>query len=71
MYNQDNTRDVDVFPDELSTQKKTKNQAQIKIDIAKCLKTYLNDLNKYCMTYQVFEIHIAILESFVNTDELN
>ena len=23
MYNQDNTRDVDVFPDELSAQKKT------------------------------------------------
>ena len=45
MYNRDNTYDVGIFPDEKITKKsEPTNQAQTKINIAKGLKTYLNDL---------------------------
>ena len=45
MCNRDNAYDVGIFPDEKITKKsKPTNQAQTKINIAKNLKTYLNDL---------------------------
>ena len=45
MYNRDNAHDVDIFSDEKITKRsEPTNQAQTKINIAKGLKTYLNDL---------------------------
>ena len=62
MYNRDNARDVDIFPDEKITKKsEPTNQAQTKIIIAKCLKT-LNDLKNYLTTYRRFKIRLAILK---------
>ena len=45
MWNRDNAYDVRIFSDEkITKQSKPTYQAQIKINIAKGLKTYLNDL---------------------------
>ena len=38
------------------------NQVQTKINIAKGLKTYLNDLKNYLTSYQGFKIHLVILK---------
>ena len=38
------------------------NQAQAKINIAKGLQTYLNDLKNYLTTYEGFKIGLAILK---------
>ena len=47
MCNRDNAHDLGIFPDEKITKRnEPTNQAQIKINIAKGLKTYLNDLKK-------------------------
>lgn len=47
---------------------KTTNQAQIKTNIGKSLKNFLNDLNQYFTTWQGIKIHIVMLESLVKTD---
>ena len=45
MYNRDNAHYVDIFPDEkIMKRSEPTNQAQTKTNIAKGLKTYLNDL---------------------------
>ena len=63
MCNQDNTHDVDIFPDEKITKRsEPTNQAQTKINIVKGLQTYLNDLKNYLTTYQGFKIRLAILK---------
>ena len=57
MCNRDNFHDVDIFPDEKITKRsEPTNQAQTKINIAKGLKTYLNDLKNCLNTYQGFKI---------------
>ena len=62
MYNRDNARDVDIFPNEKITKRsEPTNQAQTKINIAKILKT-LNDLKSYLTTYQGFKIRLVILK---------
>ena len=63
MCNRDNAHDVDIFPDEKITKRsEPTNQAQTKINIAKGLKTYLNDLKNYLTTYQGFKIRLVILK---------
>ena len=63
MSNRDNAHDVDIFPDEKITKRsEPTNQAQTKINIAKSLKTYLNDLRNYLTTYQGFKICLVILK---------
>ena len=62
MYNRDNARDADIFPDEKITKRsEATNQTQTKINIARSLKT-LNDLKNYLTTYQKFKIRLVILE---------
>ena len=60
--NQDNARDVDIFPNEKIMTTQPKNQAKTKTDILKGLKTCLNGLKNYLTTYQGFKIHLVILE---------
>ena len=63
MYNRDNAHDVDIFPDEAITRRsEPTNQAQTKINIAKGLKTYLNDLKSYLTTYHGLKIRLVILK---------
>ena len=63
MSNRENAHDVDIFLDEKITKRnEPTNQAQIKINIAKRLKTYLNDLKNYLTTYQGFKIRLVILK---------
>ena len=63
MSNRDSAHDVDIFPDEKITKRsEPTNQAQTKINIAKSLKTYLNDLRNYLTTYQGFKICLVILK---------
>ena len=53
MCNQDNIHEVDIFPDERITKRsEPTNQAQTNINIAKGLKTYLNDLKNDLTTYK-------------------
>ena len=64
MCNQDNFYDVDIFPDEkIIKRSEPTNQSQTKINTAKSLKTYLNDLKNYLTTYQRFKIHLVILKT--------
>ena len=57
MCNRDNAHDVYIFPDEKITKRsEPTNQAQTKINIVRCLKTYLNDFKNYLTTYQGFKI---------------
>ena len=66
MCNQDNFYDVDIFPDEkIVKRSEPTNQSQTKINTAKSLKTYLNDLKNYLTTYQRFKIHLVILKTLV------
>ena len=66
MCNRDNFHDIDIFPDEkIMKRSEPTNQAQTKINIAKGLKTYLNDLRNYLTTYQGFKIRLVILEILV------
>ena len=66
MCNQDNTHDVDIFPDEKITKRsEPTNQAQTKINIVKGLQTYLNDLKNYLTTNQGFKIRLVILKILV------
>ena len=44
------------------------NQTQTKINIAKGLKTYLNDLKKYLSTCQGFKIRLVILKILGKSD---
>ena len=54
MCNQDTAHDIDIFPDEKITKRsEPTNQAPTKINFAKGLKAYLNDLRNYLTTYQV------------------
>ena len=63
MCNRDNGHDVDICPDEKITKRsKLTNQAKTKINITKGLKTYLNDLENYLITYQGLKICLAILK---------
>ena len=63
MCNRDNAHDVDIFPDEkITTRSEPTNQVQTKINIVKCLQTYLNDLKNYLTTYQGFKIRLVILK---------
>ena len=63
MCNQENTHDVDIFPDEKITKRsEPTNQAQTKINIVKGLQTYLNDLKNYLTIYQGFKIRLVILK---------
>ena len=53
MCNRDNAHGAEIFPDEkIAKGSEPTNQAQTKINIAKSLKTYLNDLKNYLTTYQ-------------------
>ena len=64
MCNRDNAHDVDIFPDEkIMKRSEPTDQAQTKINIAKGLKTYLNDLKNYLTTYQGFKIRLVILKT--------
>ena len=68
MCNQDNAHHVDIFPYEKITRKsEPTNQAQIKTNIPKNLKTYLKDLKNYLTTYQGFKIPLWFLKFLVNT----
>ena len=63
MCNRDNAHDVDIFPDAKLTKKsEPTNQAKTKTNIAKGLKTCLNDLKNYLNTYQGFKIRFVILK---------
>ena len=63
MCNRDNAHDVDIFPDAKITERsEPTNQVQTKINIAKGLQTYLNDLKNYLSTYQGFKIRLLILK---------
>ena len=65
MCNRDNAHDLDIFPDENITKRsepEPTNQVQTKINIAKGLQTYLNDLKNYLSTYQGFKIRLLILK---------
>ena len=63
MFNRDNAHDVDIFPDEkILKRSEPTNQAQTRINIAKGLKTYLNDLKNYLTTYKGFKICLVILK---------
>ena len=64
MCNRDNNHEVRIFPDEKITKRsEPTNQAQTKINIAKGLKTYLNDLKNYLTTYQGLKICLVILKT--------
>ena len=55
-----------ICPDEKITKRsKPTNQAQTKINIAKGLKTYLNDLKNCLTTYHGFKIRLVILKTLV------
>ena len=65
MCNRDNAHDLDIFPDENITKRsepEPTNQVQTKINIAKGIQTYLNDLKNYLSTYQGFKIRLLILK---------
>ena len=63
MCNRDNAHDVDIFPDAKTTERsEPTNQVQTKINIAKGLQTYLNDLKNHLTTYQGFKILLVILK---------
>ena len=63
MCNRDNFHDIDIFPDEkIMKRSEPTNQAQTKINIAKGLKTYLNDFKNYPTTYQGFILCVKILK---------
>ena len=63
MCNQDNTHDVDIFPDEKITKRsEPTNQAQTKINIVKGVETYSNDLKNYLTSYEGFKIRLVILK---------
>ena len=63
MRNRENAHDLDIFPDEKITKRKEPtNQAKTKINIAKGLKTHLNDLKNYHTTYQGFKTRFVILK---------
>ena len=52
MCNRDNFHDVEIFQNEKITKRsEPTNQAKTKINIAKGLKIYLNDLKNYVTTY--------------------
>ena len=63
MWNRNNAYNVDIFPDEKITKRsEPTNEVQTKINIAKGLQTYLNDLKNFLTTYQGFKIRLAILK---------
>ena len=65
MCSRHNAHDLDIFPDENITKRsepEPTNQVQTKINIAKGLQTYLNDLKNYLSTYQGFKIRLLILK---------
>ena len=63
MCNQENTHDVDIFPDEKITKRsEPTNQAQTKINIVKGVETYSNDLKNYLTSYEGFKIRLVILK---------
>ena len=67
MCNRDNAHDVEIFPDEkIKTRSEPTSQAQTKINIAKGLKTYLNDLKNSLTTYQGLKIRLMILKILGN-----
>ena len=60
MCNRDSAHDVDIFPDEKIKQRsEPTSQAQTKINTARGLNTYSNDLN-YLTTYKGFKIRLVI-----------
>ena len=62
MCNQDNTHDIDIFPDKKTTKRsEPTNQAKTKTNIMKDLKTYLNGSKNYLTTYQGFKTWLVIL----------
>ena len=64
MCNRGTAHDVGIFPDEKITKRsKPKSQAETKINLAKGLKTYLNDLKNYLTTYQGLKICLVILKT--------
>ena len=64
MCNRDNAHDLGIFPDEKITKRsEPTNQVQTKRNIAKGLKTSLNDLKNYLTTYQGFKIRLVILKN--------
>ena len=63
MCSREIAHDVHIFPDEKITKRcEPINQAQTKMNIAKGLKTYLNDLKNYLTTYQGFKICLVVLK---------
>ena len=63
MCSREIAHDVHIFQDEKITKRSEPiNQAQTKMNIAKGLKTYLNDLKNYLTTYQGFKIRHVILK---------
>ena len=63
MCNRNSAHDVDIFPDAVITKRsKPTNQAQTKINTAKGLKTYSNDLKNHLTTYKGFKIRLVILK---------
>ena len=63
MFNRDNARDVDIFPDErIMKRNEPTNQAETKTNIAKGLKTYLNGSQNYLTTYQGFKMCLEFLK---------
>ena len=57
MCNRDNAHDIDICSDKKITKRSDPtNQAQTKINIAKGLKTYLNDFKNHLTTYLQFKI---------------
>ena len=57
MCNRDNAHDIDICSDkEITKRSDPTNQAQPKINIAKGLKTYLNDFKNHLTTYLQFKI---------------
>ena len=64
MCSREIAHDVHIFPDEKITKRSEPiNQAQTKMNIAKGLKTYLNDLKNYLTTYQGLKICLVILKT--------
>ena len=60
MCNRDSAHDVDIFPDEKIKQRsEPTSQAQTKINTARGLNTYSNDLN-YLTTCKGFKIRLVI-----------
>ena len=63
MCNRDSAHGIDIFPDEIITKRsEPTNQAQTKINTAKGLKTYSNDIKKFLTTYKGFKICLVILK---------